>query len=161
MSNKYYKESIEKIRIAYDGYRKDENRTLRDISKIFILVATIIIPLSSPIFINKEIFQSLNVTEIVILLTSWFSLIISLFLGLIQFVVDYNFLKSGRNKLRKIDENLVVKKGEKSEVIYDYIKKELKELLPQSNVIPLITQIIFLFIGLTLFAAFIVISIIK
>ena len=70
------------------------------------MVATIIIPLSTTVFFNKEILSELNKIPKIFLSIGWLFLIVSLVLGLVQFIMNYGFFKSSRKILEKLSTDI-------------------------------------------------------
>lgn len=136
--NKEYKNGRDEIILkAHEEYRKGENKALEDLSKAFILVATIIIPLSSVLFINKDVFLNKEIAKI-FLLSSWILFFLSIFFGLLQLIIDYRFWGSGRKFLHKVYKKMID-------------KKEISKLPTESKTWPLKAQIALVFMGLLLF----------
>ncbi len=150
--NKYLKESREKLRKSMGEYATHANKAENDLSRIFILVATIIIPLSTPAFFNNAIFGNMELIQIISFSFGWFSILASLTLGLIYFVMVHGLLKSGKNILQQLHQDLETMKNAEAKTMYDYQTKEIKRLPKESRLWPLKLQIIFLFLGLFLFA---------
>lgn len=156
MSDSYYKKSKDDINTGYEYYRAGENKNEEELSRIFILVSTIIIPLLTSVFFSNEIFEKIHIVPKLFLLSGWFFQIVSLVLGLCQFITNYGFFKSGR----KILEGLLLKiddiKDQDSKIIYETKSEDLNKLPKHSNIWPLKFQMGFLFSGLLLFCVSIV-----
>lgn len=127
----------ERILKAHEEYRKGENKALEDLSKAFILIATIIIPLSSVLFINKDVFLNKEIAKI-FLSSSWIVFFLSIITGLLQLIIDYGFWGSGRKVLHKVYKRMID-------------KKEISKLPSESRTWPIKAQIVLVFMGLLLF----------
>lgn len=157
--NKIERKLIDKIKEYYEEYRKSENKALEDLSRSFILIATIIIPLSATILINKELIQNIGIETKIILLASWGILFLSLLSGLWQIIIEYEFWRKGRKIIRGVY-NESYKKIKNGKTIW-YSRNKLDLLQSESNILPVRIQIILLYIGLALFVAFIFILVIR
>lgn len=151
MSSNYYKKSKDDINTGYEYYREGENKNEEELSRIFILVSTIIIPLLTSVFFGNEIFEKIKIVPKLFLLSGWFFQIISLILGLCQFIANYGFFKSSRKILEELLLKIDSMTDKDSKIIYKTKSENLNKLPKHSNIWPLRFQIGFLFFGLLLF----------
>ena len=128
------------------------NKAENDLARIFILVATIIIPLSTPVFFNKVLFGNMELIQKFSFSLGWLSILASLIFGLIYFVLVHGLLRSGKKILQQLHQGLETMKNTDPSTMFNYQTKEIKRLPKESRLWPLRLQIIFIFLGLFLFA---------
>ena len=134
-----------------EEYRKDANRNISELSKHLILASTIFIALSSSILGINGISKTLSICGKWALIEGLVFMVLSIILGLIQYLVDYLFFKKQlKNKEDTID--LIYNNKFKSTDEYlDYSDKESKKLKSESSNIPIIFQSIFIVSGIVVF----------
>ena len=150
----YFKEEQKKVENLTEAYRIGANKQLAGLSKNLILVSTIFIALSSSVVGSSNIF-TLEPQEKMLFLIGLGGLIISLFFGLIQFILDARFNRNWVVALSEIYKKIAIGSFEN---IKDYQDKapELVNKLPLSSPIwPMTVQSIFLFLGVSDFVLFI------
>jgi hypothetical protein len=151
----FLKEEQKRHREDSDKYRRDANNIFFELPKHLVLTATVFIALSSPIIALKDAKNMFNYSEKYVLVSSLTLITISIFIGLVQYIKDYNFFK--KRVLFSTDITRKIKKNEFKSIL-DYnkgidIKK--KDLGLESAKWPLITQSVILLIGVLGFMVFI------
>ena len=151
----YLKGEQKKLEDTSEKYRRDANNIFFELPKHLILTATVFIALSSPVIALKDVKNSLVFCEKFILISSIALITISIFIGMLQYIKDYNFFK--RWVLFSSDMNKKIRRNEfKSTSDYDKeLEKQQKSLRLESTRWPLITQSIFLLCGVLGFLFFI------
>lgn len=139
------KEKLEKDR---ESVLRDANISINELSKNLIIASSILIGLTSALIGNEAIRTSINSLEKMLFLMSWLFLIISIFLGIIQFFINYKFLRSWG----KVRTKIIRKISNKGYKKYDDFRKDsirnqdkLKSRPPMASTI---FQVIFIFLGL-------------
>ncbi len=138
---------------------KLENKAENDLTRIFVLVATIIIPLSTPVFFNENIFSTMKLFQKITFSLGWFLMVASLTLGLIFFVIVHNYFRSTRVTMEHLHQDVDSNNNMSDAEKYSSLAKEIKKITIESKIWPMRLQIICLFLGLFLFALNIVWSI--
>lgn len=132
-------------------YRKDANRVVSELSKHLILTSTVFIALSSSILSITDFSKNLSVLDKWVLILGLSLLVISILMGILQYLLDYLFFK----KQVGINENiikLIVNNGVDNEEIYmEKVKNILENNRLESHNYPTILQIIFLLLGVISF----------
>lgn len=151
----YLKGEQKRIEGTSEKYRRDANNIFFELPKHLILTATVFIALSSSVLALRDIKNSLVFCERFILISSIALITISIFIGMLQYIKDYNFFK--RWVLFSSDMNKKIRRNEfKSTSDYDKeLEKQQKSLRLESTRWPLITQSIFLLCGVLGFLFFI------
>ena len=115
-----YLEKVEKIHIeALKTSQQEGNETFRGLNIQLIFFAAVILSFSLLIFLNKDITSQLIIFNKYLLILTWILLGLSVFFGILQFYVTYNFFKDHS----KIQTFLVGKLGNELEI--EKIKKSL------------------------------------
>lgn len=140
--------SKEKLEKGREFSLKNANSAIRELSKSLIIASSILIGLTSALLGNEEIRSNVNNLGKGLFLSSWLFLIISIFLGISQFFVDYKFANSWVRVRSQIIRNITNKEyKEYDDFRKDSIEKQGK-LKNQSRMIPTIFQVIFIILGL-------------
>ncbi len=109
-----YLEKVEKIHIeALKTSQQEGNETFRGLNIQLIFFAAVILSFSLLIFLNKDITSQLITFNKYLLILTWTLLGLSVFFGILQFYVTYNFFKDHSN----IQAFLVNKLGNDIEII--------------------------------------------
>ena len=156
MNNKngvFFREQFDLLNRYAERDRKDAMNVHYKFSNNLLLVASIIIAFSSPLFTNS--ISDLNLASKILLFSCWISLFISIIFGLIQYHIDNSFFNKHFDEIVKYIQKLSKDKYKTpEEFLKDYSeRKEVKS----SNSKALITQVIFLILGLILLLVFLVI----
>jgi len=134
-----------------EDYRKDANRIISELSKHLILTSSIFIALSSSILGINDIFKNLSVFEKWALIMGMGLMVLSILLGLIQYLVDYFFFKK-QIEFKETIINLIFNNNFKSIDDYlNYSNKESLKLKLESSNIPIIFQSLFIVLGVCVF----------
>lgn len=140
---------------AFGHATKAEN----DLVRTFILVATILIPLTTPVFFNLDIFGIMELYQKTIFSLGWFFILVSLISGLIFVVVIHGFYSSTADTMQRLRKDLELKENKDNAKISAKMK-EANEKMPVKSIIwPMRIQVICLFLGLFLLAISIILSI--
>jgi len=140
---------------ASEKYRRDANNIFFELPKHLILTATVFIALSSSVLALQNVKTTLACFEKYILVSSIALIVFSIFIGLLQYVKDYNFFKE--RVMFSVEINRKIKK-KGFNLISEYdkeIDERKKKLKIESAKWPLITQSILLLFGVLGFLFFI------
>lgn len=134
-----------------EAYRKDANRIISELPKHLILTATIFIALSSSILGIKDISLNLSIFEKWLMIVGLILMVLSIFLGLLQYLVDYIFFKKQVVFKERIIKLIFDDSFKNIEDYIIYSNKESVKLKLESSNIPIIVQSIFIFFGVSIF----------
>ena len=134
-----------------EGYRKDASRIISELPKHLILTSTVFIALSSSILGIKDISLNLSIFDKKLIILRLSLMVLSIFLGLLQYLVDYLFFKKQVESKESIIKLISANKFESIEDYINYSTKESLEFKLESSNIPIIFQSIFLFLGVCIF----------
>jgi len=139
------KEKLEKDR---ESVLRDANISINELSKNLIIASSILVGLTSALIGTEAIRTNISSLGKMLFLMSWLFLIISIFLGIIQFFMNYNFLRSWGKVRSKIIRKISNKEYEKyDDFRKDSIEKQAK-LKSHPPMASTIFQVIFIFLGL-------------
>lgn len=150
----YFKNEQKKLEELANIYRGEAEKPFTGLSKNLILVATIFIALSSSV-IGSTIILDTNVKIKSIFLLSLGLLILSIFFGLIQFIIEIIFYRKWVLAISNLIKEIA---SETFKSIEDYKQAavdKLNKLANSSSACPIILQGIFLFLGVLTFVFFI------
>lgn len=158
-----YLEEVKKIHIeALRTSQQEGNETARGLNIQLIFFAAVILSFSLLIFLNKDITSQLNICNKYLLILTWTLLGLSVFFGILQFFVTYNFFKDRSRiqaflvdklgndvEIKRIKENLNIYSEEQEEemnntysgivdkLVYEKAKEmaieEYPNILPESS----------------------------
>ena len=132
-------------------HRKDANRIVSDLSKHLILTSTVFIALSSSILSITNISKNLPVLDKFFLIIGLSLLVLSIFMGLLQYLLDYLFFKKQTDTMENIIK-LIVNNGVDNEENYkEKVNNILEKNKLESHNFPTILQIVFLLFGIISF----------
>lgn len=132
-------------------HRKDANRIVSDLSKHLILTSTVFIALSSSILSITNISKNLPVLDKFFLIIGLSLLVISIFMGLLQYLLDYLFFKKQADTMESIIK-LIVNNGVDNEENYkEKVNNILEKNKLESHNFPTILQSLFLIFGIISF----------
>jgi len=148
----YFKNEQKKLEDLAKTYREEAEKPLSGLSKNLILVATIFIALSSAVIGSTAILNA-NLYIKAIFLLSLSILVLSIFFGLIQFIIEIKFYRKWVTAIPSVIQEIAYFKS-----IEDYkqaINKKVNNLPISSSICPLILQGVFLFLGILVFVFFV------
>lgn len=134
-----------------EAYRKDANKILSELPRHLILTSTIFIALSSSIFGIEKISETLSIINKWLLISSLGFMVISIFIGLMQYIIDYKFFKSQVDLKEKIINAIYKNKFSNFKQYEDFVSLESENIKTESCNIPLIMQSIFILLGVIAF----------
>lgn len=134
-----------------ENYRKDANKIISELPRHLILTSTVFIALSSSIIGINDISLKLSTFDKWLLICSLGLMVLSIFIGFIQYIVDYHFFKEQMNSKERIINEISKDKFSNFEEYKSFIDQESKKIKMGSSNFPLITQSIFIFVGITFF----------
>lgn len=134
-----------------EGYRKDANRIISELPKHLILTSTVFIALSSSILGIKNISLNLSIFEKWLVIAGLILMVLSIILGLLQYLVDYIFFKKQVVSKERIIKLIYDDSFKNIEDYIIYSNKESEKLKLESSNIPIIVQGIFIFLGIGIF----------
>ena len=127
-----YLEKVEKIHIeSLKTNQQEGNETFRGLNIQLIFFAAVILSFSLLIFLNKDITGQLTIFNKCLLILTWILLGLSVFFGILQFYVTYNFFKD-HSKIQaflvnKLGNDVEIKKIKESLNIYSEDKEKEME----------------------------------
>jgi len=181
-----YLEKVRKIHIeALKSSQQEGNETFRGLNIQLIFIAAAILSFSLLIFLDKDITGQLIIFNKYLLILTWVLLGLSVFFGILQFYVTYNFFKDHSKiqaflvdklgndlEIKKIKESLNIYTEEQEEkmnkiyesivdkVVYEKIKegaiKKYPKVLPESSELCVIIQATLLISSLGLLIYFMI-----
>ena len=127
-----YLEKLEKIhREDLKTSQQEGNETFRGLNIQLIFFAAVILSFSLLIFLNKDITSQLIICNKYLLILTWILLGLSVFFGILQFYVTYNFFKDHSNiqvfLVNKLGNDLEIEKIKESLNIYSKEQEEEME----------------------------------
>lgn len=152
----YLTEQQRKFEEASETYRRETNEVFRELSRQLILVAAVVITLSSPIFGSKDTLADIGGTEKFILAGAWAFLTLSLLMGIIQFIIDYFYFRKWTEVKFAVAESIAEGEISTRKEIWDYAIAKQKNIPSESPTWPIWLQVVFLFVGLGLFLGLII-----
>ena len=141
----------ERLESISEEYRKDANGVISELPKHLILTSTVFIALSSSILsINNDIIKNLSILDKLFLIIGLCLLVISIIMGLLQYLLDFHFFKNQVNNKEKIIELIANNTFNNEEEYKKEVEKiQVKKL--ESHNFPIILQGIFLLLGIISF----------
>jgi hypothetical protein len=155
---KYRIEQQRKFEVIRDDKIKSSNGSFDEAVKQLIFVGTVVFTFSSPIFINRDLLNSLSARSKTLLLIAWSLLILSIGFGVIQFFIERNFYKKwadANDEIIKIIAENKVPIG----LLGEEVLEKQKDLPLQSNLLPILLQGLTLLIGIITLIVFLTESI--
>lgn len=134
-----------------EGYRKDANKVVSELPKHLILTSTVFIALSSSIFSIIDISKNLSVLDKWFLILGLSLLVISILMGLLQYLLDFIFFKKQVNIKNKLIELIVNNKVDSAENYEVKVKIISRNNKLESHYFPIILQCVFLLLGVISF----------
>lgn len=150
----YFKNEHKKLEDLASIYREEAEKPLAGLSKNLILVATIFIALSSAVIGSTEVLKANSCIK-AIFLTSLGILIISIFFGLMQFIVEIRFYRKWVRAISGVVKEMAAGIFESIDDYKQAVEDKINRLPTSSCVCFLILQGVFLFLGVSAFGLFI------
>ncbi|MBA7494882.1 hypothetical protein ES702_05460 [subsurface metagenome] len=137
---------------------KSANTSVNELSKYLIIASSILIGLSSTILSNESIRTGMTCTEKFLFAGSWLFLVVSIFLGISQFFINYKyFIEQATVRLGIITDISNGKYNNYTEFFDDSVKRQ-KDLKEQSSMNVTKAQVGLVAAGLLSLAAFVYFS---
>lgn len=150
----YFKNEQKKLEDLASIYRGAAEKPLAGLSKNLILVATIFIALSSSVIGSTGILNA-DVCIKLIFLLSLGILIISIFFGLIQFIIEVKFYRKWVLAISNVVKEMASGAFKSTEDYKQAVENKINKLPTSSSACPLILQGVFLFLGISTFGFFV------
>jgi hypothetical protein len=155
MDDDYLLQQQKKFEAAADSYRKEANAVFQELSKQLILVATVIITFSSPIFTSETFLKALSHRSKLVLIGAWLALALSLVFGILQFFVDSKYFEKWVVANFKIAKSIYLNEIKTSKELGKHVVSAQEGIPDKSETYPLYCQIFLLVMGLAMFFIFI------
>ena len=151
-NSEYFKNEQKKLENLANIYREEAEKPLAGLSKNLILAATIFIALSSSAIGSTVILETRARIRVIFLLSLGI-LILSIFFGLIQFIIEVGFYRKWVTAISGVVKDMATFKS--IEVYKQAVEERINKLPTSSCTCLLILQGVFLFLGVSAFVYFI------
>ncbi len=129
-----------------------KHETFRHLSNQLTLVATVFLSIFLFLFDSNNLLTKLNIFHKILIIVALCCLIISIFFGIRQFFVDYNYFKMFAECNSEVVAKIAKFDFPSKRKFIDFVDDKFKGLHYESDTKPLRCQTILLIIGMTIFA---------